>query len=99
MSQDSLESGPQLEQAAKVLAATTQLIDRVLSALRARSSEGGQISAARLDEQQLASYEVSVSWAECTAARFLLDGSPDLRIGVLECGGREHGRSERGAGF
>ena len=72
MSQDSLAHEPQLDQADAVLAAATQLIDRALAALKARSSDAGQIAPARLDEQQLASYEVSVSWAECTAARFLL---------------------------
>lgn len=72
MSEVSSNDGQQLEQAAAVLAATTQLIDSALSALKIRTTEGGRVSPARLDEYQLASYELSVSWAECTAARFLL---------------------------
>lgn len=72
MSQASLDHGPQLERAVAVLAAATGLIDQSLSALKARTSEGGKVSPARLDEHQLASYDLSVSWAECTAARFLL---------------------------
>jgi hypothetical protein len=72
MSEESPAYGPQLEQASAVLAAATQLIDQALTALKVRSSEGGKISPTLLDQHQLASYELSVSWAECTAARFLL---------------------------
>tara|TARA_B110000503_G_scaffold68107_1_gene106475 strand:- start:11569 stop:13272 length:1704 start_codon:yes stop_codon:yes gene_type:complete len=72
MSDVSLNHGQQLEQAATVLAATTQLLDKALFALKARTSEAGRVVPARLDEHQLASYELSVSWSECTAARFLL---------------------------
>jgi len=62
----------QLEQAAAVLATTTQLIDRALSALKVQVTEGGRLAPARLDEHQLACYELALSWSECTAARFLL---------------------------
>jgi (2S)-methylsuccinyl-CoA dehydrogenase len=72
MSQESPEYGTLLAQAETVLTGTIRLIDRALSTLKARSSEGGRLSPALLDEQQLASYDLSVSWAECTAARFLL---------------------------
>jgi (2S)-methylsuccinyl-CoA dehydrogenase len=62
----------QLEHALAVLAATMQLIDRALSALKLQTTEGDRVVPARLDEHQLASYELSLSWSECTAARFLL---------------------------
>lgn len=61
----------QLRQADAALKAAMQLIDRALSALKSRTVEGGRVSPAKLDEHQLASYELSVSWSECTAARFL----------------------------
>ncbi|MDG2273090.1 MAG: acyl-CoA dehydrogenase family protein [Halioglobus sp.] len=61
----------QLQQADAALKAAMQLIDRALSALKSRTVEGGRVSPAKLDEHQLASYELSVSWSECTAARFL----------------------------
>jgi len=64
--------GQQLEQAVSMLAATTQLIDRALSALKAQVTEGERVSPARLDEHQLVCYELALSWSECTAARFLL---------------------------
>jgi len=64
--------GQHLEHAGAVLAATTQLIDRALSALKAMTMEGERVAPARLDEHQLASYDLSLSWSECTAARFLL---------------------------
>ncbi len=60
-----------LQQAITALAATTQLIDTALSTLKSRTMDGDRVSAAKLDEHQLASYELSVSWSECTAARFL----------------------------
>ncbi len=64
--------GQQLEQAFATLLATTQLIDRALSALKVQVTEGARVAPARLDEHQLASYDLSLCWSECTAARFLL---------------------------
>ena len=61
----------QLNHAGGALKATTQLIDTALSALKARTMDGERVSPAKLDEHQLASYDLSLSWSECTAARFL----------------------------
>ena len=61
----------QLQQAGAALQATTQLIDTALSALKSLTLDGERVSPAKLDEHQLASYELSLSWSECTAARFL----------------------------
>lgn len=61
----------QLQQAGAALQATTQLIDTALSALKSLTIDGERVSPAKLDEHQLASYELSLSWSECTAARFL----------------------------
>jgi (2S)-methylsuccinyl-CoA dehydrogenase len=71
MSDLSQDDGQQLEHGAAVLAATVQLIDRALSALKSRTIEGERVSPAKLDEHQLASYDLSLSWSECTAAGFL----------------------------
>ncbi len=62
-----------LEQAGPVLRDTQALIDKALSALKARTVVEGKLSNARLDEYQLVSYELSLCWAECCAARFMLD--------------------------
>ncbi len=70
MSDVSLNDGQQLDQATAALAATLQLIDRSLSAIKSRTLEGERVSPALLDEHQLASYDLSVSWSECTAAKF-----------------------------
>ena len=51
------------------------LIDRSLSALKAKTLDSGKLSNARLDDYQLVSYELSLCWAECCAARFMLDHS------------------------
>ena len=61
----------QLQQAGAALQATTQLIDTALSALKLLTLDGERVSPAKLDEHQLASYELSLSWSECTASRFL----------------------------
>lgn len=63
----------QLEQASALLSATRELIDRGFSALKARCTEDGRVSPALLDQHQLASYELSCCWAECTSAGFALD--------------------------
>ncbi|GAB5449764.1 MAG: acyl-CoA dehydrogenase family protein [Halioglobus sp.] len=71
--------GQALEQAGAALAATTGIIDTALSHLKALCAEGDRISPAKLDKYQLASYELAVSWAECTAARFSLSHAERLR--------------------
>ena len=67
--------GQLLEQAALVVQNTRSLIDRALLELRAKTVENGRLSNARLDAYQLVSYELSLCWAECCAARFMLDHS------------------------
>ncbi|MDH3992136.1 MAG: acyl-CoA dehydrogenase family protein [Gammaproteobacteria bacterium] len=61
-----------LEQAGAVLAANRGLIDRALTVLKANTLDGDRVSPAKLDDYQLVSYELSLCWAECTAASFLL---------------------------
>lgn len=67
-----MDDGHQLEQAAAVLETGCGLIDQALSTLKTKTMDGDRVSAAKLDKFQLISYELSVSWSECTAARFLL---------------------------
>jgi (2S)-methylsuccinyl-CoA dehydrogenase len=78
MSDVFLNDGQQLEQAYAALAATMQLIDTSLSAIKSRTLAGERVSAALLDEHQLASYDLSVSWSECTAAKFALAHAKQL---------------------
>ena len=61
-----------LEQAGAVLAANRGLIDRALTVLKANTLDGDRVSPTKLDDYQLVSYELSLCWAECTAASFLL---------------------------
>ena len=61
-----------LGQAGAALEATQGLLDRALSLLKAKSLDGDRVSPAKLDEHQLISYELSLCWAECTSAEFLL---------------------------
>ncbi len=73
--------GQLLDQAAAVLQGTQGLIDRALSKLKAKTLDGGKLSNAKLDACQLVSYELSLCWAECCAARFMLDHSRQARDG------------------
>ena len=84
MSDASLDEGGQLHQAEAVLAATTELIDRALSALKDRTTVGDQVSSAKLDEHQIVSYDLSLSWSECTAASFLLAHAKRLAFAQQE---------------
>lgn len=52
--------GKLLDQAAKVLGSTQALIDKALSALKAKTVEDGRFSSAKLDTYQLISYELSL---------------------------------------
>ena len=61
-----------LEQAGALLAANRGLIDRALTVLKANTLDGDRVSPAKLDDYQLVSYELSLCWAEFTAASFLL---------------------------
>ena len=73
------DAGHMLETSRALLSSTRQLIDQALSALRANCLEGERVSPSLLDNYQLVSYELAVSWAECTAADFLLNHAERLR--------------------
>lgn len=64
--------GQLLDHAAAALQGTQALIDRALSVLKSKTVVDGKLSNARLDSYQLVSYELSLCWAECCAARFML---------------------------
>jgi (2S)-methylsuccinyl-CoA dehydrogenase len=72
MTDVSNDGGQSLAQAAAVLSDIQGLIDRALAALRSKTLEGDRVSPAKLDGYQLVSYELSLCWAECSAASFLL---------------------------
>ncbi|HNW78261.1 MAG TPA: acyl-CoA dehydrogenase family protein, partial [Candidatus Competibacteraceae bacterium] len=64
----------QLQQAASALAAVQKALDYALTDLKERSQKAdGRISAALLDQHQLVSYDLALSFAEATGARFALD--------------------------
>ncbi|MCB1776404.1 MAG: acyl-CoA dehydrogenase family protein, partial [Candidatus Competibacteraceae bacterium] len=64
----------QLQQAALALDAVQKALDYSLADVKERSQKAdGKISAALLDQHQLVSYDLSLSCAEVTGARFALD--------------------------
>jgi (2S)-methylsuccinyl-CoA dehydrogenase len=78
MSEAPLNDQQQLEQAAAVLAAASQLIEAAAAALKSRITEAGRVATDKLDQHQQACYDLAVSWSECTAARFLLSHAKQL---------------------
>jgi len=64
----------QLQQATLALAAVQKALDYSLADLKERTQKAdGRVSAALLDRHQLVSYDLSLSFAEVTGARFALD--------------------------
>jgi (2S)-methylsuccinyl-CoA dehydrogenase len=61
-----------------LLSATRVLFERAVAALAAQCSVGGKLDAKRLDEQQLASYEIAWAAADLLAAQTLCDGEREL---------------------
>lgn len=64
--------GQALGHASALLQSTNTLIAQAFSRLKANTLEGDRVSPKKLDGYQLISYDLSLSWAECTAAEFLL---------------------------
>jgi (2S)-methylsuccinyl-CoA dehydrogenase len=61
-----------------LLAATQVLFERAVAALASQCSAGGKLDAKRLDEQQLASYEIAWAAAELLAAQTLASADHEL---------------------
>jgi (2S)-methylsuccinyl-CoA dehydrogenase len=61
-----------------LLAATRVLFERAVAALAAQCSVGGKLDARRLDEQQLASYEIAWAAADLLAAETLARAQHEL---------------------
>jgi len=70
----SAESSPdtQLGRAELALATARKALDLGLATLKDRCTVDGQVSGDRLDDHQLHCYDLSLSFAECTAAEFML---------------------------
>ena len=53
-------------------------MDSALSVLKSNTLDGDRVSPAKLDNYQLVSYELSLCWAECTSADFVLQHARKL---------------------
>jgi len=107
MTDVSQSGGQQLAQATRLLQAIRDLLDTALSELKAKTVDAGRVSTAKLDDYQLISFDLSLSWAECTAAGSLLNyahrcatelpGSADFaaRLANLFCAEAVHACSAR----
>ncbi|MEM1153801.1 MAG: acyl-CoA dehydrogenase family protein [Pseudomonadota bacterium] len=72
MTDVSTTGGELLDQAAHVLTGTQGLIDIGIRSLKSKTLEEGRLSSSKLDDYQLVSYDLSLCWAECCAAQFML---------------------------
>lgn len=70
---------PLLENAQGLLADIEALIGSALSTIKANCLEDGRVSPSRLDAFQLISYDLSLSWSECTAAQTVLRHARQLQ--------------------
>jgi len=66
------QAAEDLARAEAAIARGRRLLDRAAWTLRERSLEGGQVSASRLDEAQIACFDMALGFAEVTAARFAI---------------------------
>jgi (2S)-methylsuccinyl-CoA dehydrogenase len=78
MSDVSHDGGALLGQAGAALETTRGLLDSALSVLKSNTLDGDRVSPAKLDNYQLVSYELSLCWAECTSADFVLQHARKL---------------------
>ncbi|MEM8659241.1 MAG: acyl-CoA dehydrogenase family protein [Pseudomonadota bacterium] len=72
MTDVSTTGGELLDQAAHVLTGTHGLINMAIRSLKSKTLEDGRLSSSKLDDYQLVSYDLSLCWAECCAAQFML---------------------------
>ena len=68
-----------IEQARRLIDLAQSTLNSALSHLKAQSLDGGRVSGSKLDESQLACYEVAYCEAEITAAKVMLDYSQSVR--------------------
>lgn len=87
MSDKSPGAGHELERAGTALARCRALIGRALSGVKTQVLVDGKLSPARLDAHQLACYDISVCWSECTAANFLLSHANRIAAGSADSSG------------
>jgi (2S)-methylsuccinyl-CoA dehydrogenase len=67
------------EQILGAMEKTQGLLERAWRALKTSSTKDGRVSGTLLDERQLESYNLALSTAELTAARFVLDYAANVR--------------------
>lgn len=67
------QTGELMRQAKKALEAAQSVLDRALANLKSWTLKEGRVSSSKLDDYQLISYDAALSYAEATAARFILD--------------------------
>ncbi len=68
-----------IEQARSLIDQAQTTLNSALSHLKAQSLDGGRVSGSKLDQSQLACYEVAYCEAEITAAKVMLGYSQDVR--------------------
>lgn len=75
----SQEAEELMQRARRALAATEQALHIAVASLREQTLEQGKVSAAKLEESQLVSYDIAHSAAEAAAGWFVLDYAENAR--------------------
>ncbi|MDX1452959.1 MAG: acyl-CoA dehydrogenase family protein [Oleiphilaceae bacterium] len=71
---------PEIEHASAVIAEVQRVVNRCFSHIKAQcQGENGRLSAAKLDDYQLLSYDLAYSSAELAGARFMCDYAERIR--------------------
>ncbi|MFZ0256065.1 MAG: acyl-CoA dehydrogenase family protein [Gammaproteobacteria bacterium] len=79
MAEWSQEAEELMQRARRALAATEQALHTAVSSLREHTLDNGRVSAEKLDQHQLVSYDIAHSAAEAAASWFVLDYAESVR--------------------
>ncbi|MCP5416571.1 MAG: acyl-CoA dehydrogenase family protein [Chromatiaceae bacterium] len=79
MSEEQNQVTQLMQRARHSLAVTEEALNTAIRSLRTHSLVDGRVSAAKLDDYQLVSYDTALSAAEATGARFALDYAERVR--------------------
>ena len=79
MSEELIQAEQLMQQARRSLAATEKALNTAIKSLREHTLVDGRVSASKLDDYQLVSYDTALSAAEAAGAWFVLDYAERVR--------------------
>ena len=79
MSEEQIQAEQLMQRARQSLSVTEEALNTAIKSLREHTLVDGRVSASKLDDYQLVSYDTALSAAEATGARFALDYADRVR--------------------